>query len=57
MYLCRRFTDLSLAEIGKSIGNRDHTTILHGVDKIEDMMKKDSSLNSSIELLIKKINP
>lgn len=57
MYLCRKFTELSLAAIGKSIGNRDHTTILHGIDKIEKQVKDDPSLRSTVDLLIKKINP
>ena len=57
MYLCRQLTELSLADIGKVLGNRDHTTILHGIDKVKDSMKKESSVKSSVDLLIKKLNP
>ena len=57
MYLCRKLTDFSLADIGKSIGDRDHTTILHGVDKIEEQIKEDHSLRNTTDLLIKKLNP
>lgn len=57
MYLCRRLTELSVTDIGKSLGNRDHSTILHGCDKIESDMKKDPSLHNTIDVLIKKINP
>lgn len=57
MYLCRKLTDCSLAEIGKLLGNRDHTTVLHGIDKIEKTMKKDLSLQNTIDVLNKKINP
>ena len=57
MYLSRKLTELSLADIGKSLGNRDHTTILHGVDKIDELYKNDSSLKNTVDLLIKKLNP
>ena len=57
MYLCRRLTDLSVTDIGKALGNRDHSTILHGCDKIEKDMRKDHSLHNTIDVLIKKINP
>lgn len=57
MYLCRRLTDMSVTEIGKSLGNRDHSTVLHGYDKIASDMEQDSSLHNTIDVLIKKINP
>jgi chromosomal replication initiator protein len=57
MYLSRKLTDYSLAEIGKLLGNRDHTTVLHGIDKVEKTMKKDLSLQNTIDVLNKKINP
>ena len=57
MYLCRRLTDLSVTEIGKSLGNRDHSTVLHGYDKVSGDIQKDSSLHNTIDVLIKKINP
>lgn len=57
MYLCRKLTDHSLAEIGKLLGNRDHTTVLHGIDKVEKTIKKDPTLQNTIDVLNKKINP
>ncbi len=58
MYLCRRLiTSLSLSEIGAAMGNRDHTTILHGCNKIEKDLLTDKSLENTIDILIKKINP
>lgn len=57
MYLCRRLTDYSLSDIGKIMGNRDHTTILHGIDKVEKNIKMDPSLQNTIDVLTKKINP
>ena len=57
MYLCRHSTELSLSEIGKKLGNRDHTTILHGIDKITKDLEKDNLLQNTIEILSKKISP
>ncbi len=57
MYLCRTMTDVPLQSIGKLIGNRDHTTIIHGADKIADELKKNNSTKDLIDILIKKINP
>lgn len=52
MYLCRELTDNSLPKIGENFGNRDHTTIMHGVDKIKNDMDKDPALKASIKNLI-----
>lgn len=55
MYLCRKLTDLSLPQIGKSLGNRDHTTVIHGYEKISSDIKNDQMLKNTIETLAKKI--
>ena len=57
MYLCNTMTDASLDNIGKAMGNRDHTTIIHGVRKISDSIKVQPSIKDVIDILIKKINP
>ncbi len=57
MYLCRRLTDLSVTEIGKILGNRDHSTVLHGCEKVIGDMQADASVHNTIDVLIKKINP
>lgn len=41
MYLCRTLTELSLPKIGKQLGGRDHSTILHGVNKISRLVQSD----------------
>ena len=41
MYLCRELTDLSLPKIGKLFGGRDHTTVLHAVDKVTRLLPSD----------------
>jgi len=51
MYLSKELTSRSLPEIGRRFGGRDHTTILHGVRKVEEMRGADSQLNEDIELL------
>ena len=57
MYLCRKLTELSVTEIGKVLGGRDHSTVLHGFDKISKDIQKDSTMQNTIDVLIKKINP
>lgn len=51
MYLSKVMTPRSLPEIGRRFGNRDHTTVLHAVRKIEKMVKADGSLAGEIDLL------
>ncbi len=48
MYLLREETDASLVEIGQELGDRDHTTVLHGVRKIEGALTTDSALRSQV---------
>jgi chromosomal replication initiator protein len=55
MYLSRELTDQSLPKIGEEFGGRDHTTVIHAYDKIQQDMKKDSQLSKTIDDLIKKI--
>jgi chromosomal replication initiator protein len=51
MYLAKQLTPRSLPEIGRRFGGRDHTTIMHGVRKIEELMTMDSQLSDDIQLL------
>ena len=51
MYLSKQMTHRSLPEIGKRFGGRDHTTIMHGVRKIEELMATDSQLADDLQLL------
>lgn len=48
MYLCRDLTDMSLPKIGEIFGGRDHSTVLHAVDKVTDLMANDPVLKGSI---------
>jgi len=51
MYLSKQLTSRSLPEIGRSFGGRDHTTVMHGVRKIEELKTLDSQISDDLELL------
>ncbi|MEP0521687.1 MAG: chromosomal replication initiator protein DnaA [Hyphomicrobiales bacterium] len=51
MYIAKNVTPRSLPEIGRRFGNRDHTTVLHAVRKIEGLLQTDKKLGQEIELL------
>lgn len=55
MYLTRELTEYSTTEIGSELGGRDHTTIMHGCDRIENRMKTDPTLEPTIQHLIRTI--
>ena len=57
MYLCRDLTECALSLIGKKLGGRDHTTVIHGCDKIQKELKDNDKVRSDIEILKKKIIP
>lgn len=57
MYLCRDMVGTPLQMIGKYLGGRDHTTIIHGIEKITAEINKNDTLNNTIEILKKKISP
>ena len=51
MYLAKNLTAMSYPEIGRRFGNRDHTTIMHAVRKIEELMAQDNELCDDIHLI------
>ena len=51
MYLAKQLTPRSLPEIGRRFGGRDHTTIMHGVRRIEELMTTDSQMADDLQLL------
>lgn len=55
MYLAKTLTTRSLPEIGSKLGGRDHTTILHGVRKIDRLLKTDSDLAQEVATLTSKL--
>jgi chromosomal replication initiator protein len=56
MYLSKTLTPRSFPEIGRRFGGRDHTTVLHAVRKIEELITADQKLSQEIELLRRLIN-
>ena len=57
MYLMRTLTETPLQAIGIILGGKDHSTIKYGVEKIEKGIVKDETLNNTISIIMKKINP
>jgi chromosomal replication initiator protein len=57
MYLARQLTHASLAEIGHAFGGKDHTTVLHAVQKITALIEQDPKLRRTVEGLIQDIKP
>ncbi len=51
MYLCKQMTTRSLPEIGRRFGGRDHTTVMHGVRRIEELKQSDIQIAEDVELL------
>jgi chromosomal replication initiator protein len=52
MYLMRQLTDLSLVEIGRAFGGRDHTTVIYACDKVGRLMRDDTALADKVNGLI-----
>ena len=57
MYLCRKLTDESLQSIGKALGKKVHTTVIHGIEKITEEIQTNNEIKNRIDIIMKKINP
>ena len=57
MFLCKNMTNNSLASIGKLLNKKDHTTIIHGIRKIEDEMKVNEELRNKVNIIKNIISP
>jgi len=55
MYLCRRLTELPLIDIGRDFGRKDHTTVMHACNKIEESIQNDPNFEKTIEQLIEEV--
>ncbi|MDF1668168.1 MAG: chromosomal replication initiator protein DnaA [Roseovarius sp.] len=51
MFLCKQMTSRSLPEIGRRFGGRDHTTVMHGVKRIEELRNQDVQIAEDLEIL------
>jgi chromosomal replication initiator protein len=56
MYLARQLTHASLSEVGRAFGGKDHTTVLHAVDKIQTLLQDDPKLRKAVDGLIQGIS-
>ncbi|MCR4427001.1 MAG: chromosomal replication initiator protein DnaA, partial [Firmicutes bacterium] len=55
MYLTRELTELSLPKIGEEFGGRDHTTVIHACEKIQQDLKGDASLNATVKEIVARL--
>jgi len=55
IYIARNLLEYSYPELGNEFGGRDHTTMMHSYEKMEEQLKTDSSFNQTIEILIREI--
>ena len=54
MYLAKQYTTNSLPDIGRKFSNRDHTTVIHAVKKIDELIKKDNEIRQNVNEIKKK---
>jgi chromosomal replication initiator protein len=52
MYIVKQLTTASLPEIGRQFGGKHHTTVLHSINKIEELRRSDKDLNRVITRLM-----
>lgn len=57
MYLCREMIDIPFKSIGNLLGKKDHSTIMHGVDKIKKEIQNNEDIKNKVDIIRKKINP
>lgn len=55
MYLAKRLTTRSLPEIGRKFGNRDHSTVIHAVKRIEELRGKDVEIDGAVRALMRSL--
>lgn len=55
MYLAKRLTTRSLPEIGRRFGNRDHSTVIHAVRRIEDLRSRDNEIDGAVRTLMRQL--
>ncbi len=56
MYISRKLTTLSLEEIGKRFGGRNHATVMHAMRVVDETMKQDENIKRSVEYLLKTLS-
>ncbi|MBE6006869.1 MAG: chromosomal replication initiator protein DnaA [Sarcina sp.] len=56
MYICREYTDATLDQVARLLGKRDHSTVMHGVDKIKKDLVTNGELRGNVDVILKKLN-
>lgn len=56
MYLCKQVTSRSLPEIGRKFGGKDHTTVMHAIKRVQELMRDDAEMREDIERLQRSLN-
>ena len=56
MYLARQLTHASLAEVGRAFGGKDHTTVLHAVEKIQNLLNEDPKFKKTIDSITQSLS-
>ena len=56
MYLCKNYTDITYDAIAKMLGKKDHSTIMHGANKIKNDLSDNNELKGNIDVILKKLN-
>ena len=55
MYICRVYLDENLTKIGTKFGGKNHTTVIHAVEKIKQEILKDDVLNNEIQKMVNEL--
>ena len=56
MYICREYTDTTLESVARLLGRKDHSTVIHGVNKIKNELVTNSELRGNVDVILKKLN-
>ncbi len=56
MYIMRNFLNMSLKDIGYQLGGKDHTTVMHAIEKVNELKNRDFNLANTLELLRRKLS-
>ena len=56
MYICREYTDSTYESVAHLLGKKDHSTVIHGVDKIKEELLKNEEMRNNVDNILKKLN-